>query len=38
VLALRSGNNDEAAAFFRAVLELDPQDPIALNFFNKNAD
>jgi tetratricopeptide (TPR) repeat protein len=38
VLALRSGNNNEAAAFFRAVLELDPQDPIALNFFNKNAD
>jgi tetratricopeptide (TPR) repeat protein len=34
VLALRSGNDDEAAAFFRAVLELDPEDPIARNFFN----
>jgi len=32
VLALKSGNNDEAAAFFRTVLELDPQDPIANNF------
>jgi len=38
VLALKSGNNDEAAAFFRAVLEFDPQDPIANNFFNKNLD
>jgi len=37
VLALKSGNNDEAAAFFRTVLEFDPQDPIALNFF-KNLD
>jgi tetratricopeptide (TPR) repeat protein len=36
VLALKNGSNDEAAAFFRTVLELDPQDPIALNFFNKN--
>jgi tetratricopeptide (TPR) repeat protein len=38
VLALKSGNNDEAAAFFRTVLELDPQDPIANNFFGKNSD
>jgi tetratricopeptide (TPR) repeat protein len=38
ILALKSGNNDEAAAFFRTVLELDPQDPIALNFFNKNTE
>jgi len=38
VLALRSGNQDEAAAFFRTVLEFDPQDPIALNFFGKNAE
>ncbi|MDR0457216.1 MAG: tetratricopeptide repeat protein [Treponema sp.] len=33
VLALKSGNNDEAAAFFRTVLEIDPEDPIAQNFF-----
>jgi len=38
ILALKSGNNDEAAAFFRTVLEFDPQDPIANNFFDKNAD
>jgi Flp pilus assembly protein TadD len=36
VLALKSGNNSEAAAFFRTVLELDPEDPIAQNFFGKN--
>ncbi|MDR2717904.1 MAG: tetratricopeptide repeat protein [Treponema sp.] len=35
VLALKTGNDEEAAAFFRTVLELDPQDPIAHNFFNK---
>jgi len=29
VLALKNGNPDEAAAFFRTVLELDPHDPIA---------
>jgi len=38
VLALKSGNSEEAAAFFRTVLELDPQDPIANNFFGKNVD
>jgi len=32
VLALKNGNNDEAAAFFRTVLELDPEDPIAKKF------
>jgi len=32
VLALKTGNADEAAAFFRTVLELDPEDPIAKNF------
>jgi Flp pilus assembly protein TadD len=32
VLALKNGSADEAAAFFRTVLELDPQDPIAKNF------
>ena len=34
VLALRNGNDDEAAAFFRTVLELDPSDPVALSFFD----
>ena len=29
VLALKNGRNEEAAAFFRTVLELDPDDPIA---------
>ena len=29
VLALKNGRANEAAAFFRTVLELDPQDPIA---------
>ena len=28
VLAMKAGNNEEAAAFFRTVLELDPNDPI----------
>jgi tetratricopeptide (TPR) repeat protein len=32
VLALKSGKTDEAAAFFRTVLELDPDDPVANNF------
>jgi Flp pilus assembly protein TadD len=32
ILALKSGNTDEATAFFRTVLELDPDDPIANNF------
>jgi tetratricopeptide (TPR) repeat protein len=29
VLALKTGNDDEAAGFFRAVLELSPDDPVA---------
>jgi tetratricopeptide (TPR) repeat protein len=33
VLAMRNGDDDEAAAFFRAVLELEPGDPIAREFF-----
>jgi tetratricopeptide (TPR) repeat protein len=33
VVALRSGEDDEAAAFFRTVLELEPEDPIALEYF-----
>jgi tetratricopeptide (TPR) repeat protein len=33
VLALKSGDDAEAAAFFRTVLELDPEDPIAKRYF-----
>jgi len=29
VLAIKAGKKDEAAAFFRTVLELDPNDPLA---------
>ena len=32
VLAMKSGDDAEAAAFFRTVLELDPEDPIAEAF------
>jgi Flp pilus assembly protein TadD len=32
VLSLKNGNNDQAAAFFRTVLELDPEDPIAKRY------
>jgi tetratricopeptide (TPR) repeat protein len=32
VLALKDGKKDEAAAFFRTVLELDPNDPVAKKF------
>ena len=35
VLAMKSGNRDEAAAFFRTVLELDPDDPLAKHFFQR---
>jgi tetratricopeptide (TPR) repeat protein len=35
ILALKSGNTEEASAFFRTVLELDPNDPLA-NSFLKN--
>jgi len=37
VLALRKKRPDEAAAFFRTVLELNPQDPLALDFFEKSS-
>jgi Flp pilus assembly protein TadD len=33
VLAMRNGDDDEAAAFFRTVLELEPGDPVAGEFF-----
>ena len=32
IIALKNGNADEAAAFFRTVLEIDPEDPIAKKF------
>ena len=32
VLALKAGRADEAAAFFRTVLELDPDDPLAKHY------
>ena len=33
VLALKNKGPEEAAGFFRTVLELNPQDPLALDFF-----
>jgi tetratricopeptide (TPR) repeat protein len=33
VLAMKSGDDAEAAAFFRTVLELDPEDPVAKRYF-----
>ncbi|MDR0722615.1 MAG: tetratricopeptide repeat protein [Treponema sp.] len=33
ILALKTGNLQEAAGFFRTVLELDPQDPVAKAYF-----
>ncbi|MDR2477297.1 MAG: tetratricopeptide repeat protein [Treponema sp.] len=33
VLAMKNGDHDEAAAFFRTVLELDPEDPVAKEFW-----
>jgi tetratricopeptide (TPR) repeat protein len=35
ILALKEGGDDEAAAFFRTVLELDPGDPIANSYFKQ---
>ena len=35
VLAMKAGNTDEAAAFFRTVLELDKDDPLARHFLEK---
>lgn len=32
VLAIKEGNREEAEAFFRTVLELDPNDPLAKHF------
>jgi tetratricopeptide (TPR) repeat protein len=35
VIALREGKPDEASAFFRTVLELDPDDPVAKRYFTE---
>jgi tetratricopeptide (TPR) repeat protein len=35
VLALRSGEDDEAAGFFRTVLEMEPGDPLAREYLGK---
>ncbi|MDR3303521.1 MAG: tetratricopeptide repeat protein [Treponema sp.] len=35
VVAMRQGNNDQAAAFFRAVLAIEPDDPVAKEYFAK---
>lgn len=35
VLALRRGDDDEAAGFFRTVLEIEPDDPIAREYFSR---
>lgn len=34
VLALRKGDDDEAAGFFRTVLEIEPDDPMARKYFS----
>jgi tetratricopeptide (TPR) repeat protein len=35
VLALKLGDDDEAAGFFRTVLELSPEDPLAREYLSK---
>jgi tetratricopeptide (TPR) repeat protein len=35
VLAMKNGDGDEAAAFFRTVLDLEPEDPVALEFLGR---
>jgi tetratricopeptide (TPR) repeat protein len=37
LLAMKTGNEGEAAAFFRTVLELDPSDPVANKYFEGQA-
>jgi len=34
-LALKTGDREKAAAFFRTVLEIDPNDPVAKNFLKE---
>ena len=36
VLAIKTGDRDKAASYFRTVLELDPEDEIARRFFLKS--
>jgi tetratricopeptide (TPR) repeat protein len=36
VLAMKTGDDDEAAGFFRTVLELAPDDPLAREYFARN--
>ncbi len=38
IVALKDGNPDEAAGFFRTVLELEPEDRIAQAYLNQIAD
>ncbi len=38
ILALKNGNDDEAAAFFRTVLEIEPNDQLALQYLSQFAD
>ena len=33
MIALKQGRTDEAASFFRTVLEIAPEDPVAAKFF-----
>ncbi|MDR1229911.1 MAG: tetratricopeptide repeat protein [Spirochaetaceae bacterium] len=36
VIALREGNHAEAAGFFKIVLDLDPDDPVAKHYFEES--
>jgi tetratricopeptide (TPR) repeat protein len=38
VIALRAGNREEARGFFRTVLEIDPNDPLAITYFADETD
>ena len=38
VISLRAGKRDEADAFFRTVLEIDPNDPLAAAYFEGGSD
>ena len=38
VLALKNGDDDEAAAFFRTVLEIEPNDQLALQYLSRFED
>jgi Flp pilus assembly protein TadD len=33
ILAMHQGDDDEAAAFFRTVIEIEPDDPVAKEYF-----